>query len=247
MNVFVPNLKPDIPRNARGMFTPGTFDDAMLMQLSRSTSWWLSPLAEDYSDIRAHIPILYAIARNINWPDQRHDMPVCGGNPPLCVEIGVRLGISTIAILYAMKETGGKLISLEFDDGTKGDKENYAAKARERIEAAGLSQWWQLEVCDSNDFDLNKIPGPVDFLWIDGAHDATQVRNDIVRYSPLVRKNGMMACHDYFSHCEPCDPPVQGPWISEVSVPIEELRATGEWEICVMPFSFGLCLCRKLV
>ena len=237
----------EVQRNDAGMFTPGIWNDAMLLALSRDTGWWLQPLANDYHDIRAHIPILYAIARNICWPDQRHGEPVCDGKPPLCLEIGVRLGISTIAILYAMKETGGRLISLEFDDGTKGDRENYAAKAQERINAAGLSKWWQLEVQDSNEFDVTNIPGPLDFLWIDGAHDAGQVRKDMLKYSPLVRKNGMMVLHDYFSTVGPCDPPTNGPWISEVSIPVEEFRATSEWEICTLPYSFGLTLMRKLV
>lgn len=240
MNVFVPNTQ------QQGMLRPPAFTDDMLLQLSRDTGWWLRPLADDYHDIRAHIPVLYAIARNCNWPDQRHCMPACGSNPPpVCLEIGVRLGISTIAILCAMREVDGKLISIEYDDGTRGDKENYAAKAKERIEAAGLSQWWQLEVADSNEWDTSGL-GQVDFLWIDGAHDAEQVRKDVQKYSPFVRPNGMMVLHDYFSHAEPCDPPVQGPWISEVSIVVEECRATGEWEICVLPWSFGLALMRRL-
>lgn len=222
------------------------FGDAEFMALSRDTGWWLEPLAGDYHDIRCHLPILYACARNINWPDQRHSEPVCPV-PPLCLEIGVRLGISTIALLYAMRETNGKLISLEYDDGTCGDKENYAAKAKSLIERAGLSQWWELHCVDSNDFDVKKIGRNLDLLWIDSAHDAIQVQKDFEKYTPLVRKNGLLLAHDYFSHAEPCDPPVQGPWISKVSMPVEEhIRASGHWEVCILPFSFGLVVARRV-
>lgn len=221
------------------------FGDAELMALTRDTEWWLQPLASDYHDIRPHLLPLYAFARAINWPDQRHSEPRCPV-PPLCLEIGVRLGISTIPLLMAMRETNGKLISLEYDDGTRGDKENYAAKAVRLIERAGLSQWWELHAIDSNDFDVKKLSRNLDLLWIDGAHDAIQVRKDFEKYAPLVRKNGLLLAHDYFSTAEPCDPPIQGPWISEVSIAVEELRAKGGWEICTLPFSFGLTIARKL-
>src|ERR1035437_6010578 len=124
----------------------------------------------------------------------------------------------------AMRETNGKLISLEFDDGTRGDKENYAAKARALIERAGLSQWWEMHVIDSNDFDVKIIPRNLDLLWIDGAHDAIQVRKDFEKYAPLVRKTGRLLAHDSFSTAGPYDPPTLGPWISEVSTVVEELR-----------------------
>jgi predicted O-methyltransferase YrrM len=103
-----------------------------------------------------------------------------------------------------------------------------------------------LYTVDSNDFDTKIIPRELDLAWIDGAHDAIQVRKDFEKYAPLVRKNGLLLAHDYFSTADPCDPPVQGPWVSEVSIVVEELRAKGGWEICVMPFSFGLVVARRL-
>lgn len=46
---------------------------------------------------------------------------------------------------------------------------------------------------------LNKVKGfaPYDFLFIDGDHEAAGVRMDWDMYSPLVRKGGMVAFHDY--------------------------------------------------
>jgi predicted O-methyltransferase YrrM len=228
----------------------GEFTDAMLMALTRDTTWWCSPVARDWHDVRPHLLVLYSIAKWINRPDPRIDAPpghIAPMPPPLCLEIGVRHAISTVAILCAMREVSGRLVSLEYDDGTRGDRENWAAKSMERVKAAGLDPWWTLHVVDSNDFDLALLPRPtLDLLFIDSAHDAAQVQQDIAKYSSLVRKNGMMILHDYFSHAEPCDPPVQGPWISEVSIPVDKLRTTGEWEICVIPFGFGLVLARHL-
>lgn len=222
------------------------FDDAHLMRLVRDTTWWLEPLAHDYHDIRGHGPIFYAIARNINWPDQNLAVHQDCPTPPVVLEIGTRLAISTLFFLYAMRETNGLLVSLEFDDGTRGDRENYVAKARERVEAAGLSQWWRLEAVDSNDYDPMPL-GPLDVLFLDGAHDAEQVRREILKYAPRVRKNGMLLAHDYFSDAAPTEPPTKGSWVSEVSIPVDELvRNSPEWEMCVLPFCHGLCVARRV-
>lgn len=41
-----------------------------------------------------------------------------------------------------------------------------------------------------------RLKGPVDFLFIDGAHDYQTVTNDVNMYVPLVRPGGMVAMHD---------------------------------------------------
>jgi predicted O-methyltransferase YrrM len=38
---------------------------------------------------------------------------------------------------------------------------------------------------------------PIDFLWIDGDHSYTGVRQDIADWLPLVKKGGVVAFHDY--------------------------------------------------
>ena len=42
----------------------------------------------------------------------------------------------------------------------------------------------------------------IDFLRIDGGHSYDAVKNDFVRYSPLVRAGGIIAFHDYLSSVE---------------------------------------------
>lgn len=40
-------------------------------------------------------------------------------------------------------------------------------------------------------------PGNVDFVFIDGHHEYSQVLKDIVNYLPKIRKGGIIAGHDY--------------------------------------------------
>lgn len=42
-----------------------------------------------------------------------------------------------------------------------------------------------------------KIPGGLDFVFIDGHHEYSQVLKDIVNYLPKIRKGGIIAGHDY--------------------------------------------------
>lgn len=38
---------------------------------------------------------------------------------------------------------------------------------------------------------------PIDLLWIDGDHHYAAVRDDLAKWSPLVKVGGIVACHDY--------------------------------------------------
>ena len=48
-----------------------------------------------------------------------------------------------------------------------------------------------------SDDALNLLPKEVDFTWIDGNHEGSQVLRDIQNYLPLVRKGGILGGHDY--------------------------------------------------
>jgi predicted O-methyltransferase YrrM len=39
--------------------------------------------------------------------------------------------------------------------------------------------------------------GPIDLLWVDGDHHYEAVRDDLNNWGPLVRRGGVVACHDY--------------------------------------------------
>ena len=207
--------------------------DAELLALTRSTSF--ATPAGDWSDSRGHLLLFYHIAKWVNWPEPETPQAI---RRPLVLEIGVREGPSSLALLTAMRETGGKLISLECDA-------EVAAVARQVVERAGLMPWWQLEVARSEDYAAS-VTDPLDVLVIDGDHSEKQVRLDVEHYAHKVRPNGFILFHDYWSDAGCRQQPVSPPFPSDVSVVVEELRATGDYEVLVMPWSFGLAVCRKL-
>lgn len=214
--------------------------DADLFALTRDTRPWgnsierESPIG-DFFDSRPHLLQLYSIAKSVNWMDPTWPAPVV---PPRCVEIGVREGVTTMALLHAMRETGGQLISLECDPDA-------AAMATRFVEQAERQAWWRLVVERSERFAAD-CPTPIDLLWIDGDHSEEQVRMDVAGYAPKVRVNGFIAFHDYFSDPGCLAAPVSGGFPSGVSVVVEELRATGNYEVIVYPWAFGLAVCRRL-
>lgn len=53
--------------------------------------------------------------------------------------------------------------------------------------------------CGSNKA-VKKIKGKFDFIYIDGDHSYRQCLLDIINYMPLLRKDGIMAGHDYHPH-----------------------------------------------
>ncbi len=209
--------------------------DQHLFDLTRSTAWWAQPVADDWYDSRPHLLMIYSCAKWVCWPDPRTSKPLW---QPRCLEIGVRHGTSSMALLHAMRETDGMLTSLEMDP-------EWCEKAMERVRHFGLNPWWQLHCVNSNDFAA--IFGErLDLLFIDSAHEAAQVRQDVEHYLPLVRQHGLVLLHDYWSKPWPCEPPVQPPFPSEVSIVVEELRATGRVELVTLPWSFGLTIGRVL-
>jgi predicted O-methyltransferase YrrM len=137
----------------------------------------LLDLTEAWTDIRGHLPLLYAIARFL---------PVRLG-----LEIGVRDGNSTLAILMglAAQEDPGTLISVDPDE---------CAKAKERILGTILARHWifrqqRSAACRHSDLTLS---GPIDLLLIDGSHDLADVNADWLLWGPLVRNGGLILFHD---------------------------------------------------
>jgi hypothetical protein len=49
------------------------------------------------------------------------------------------------------------------------------------------------------------IPGPVDFVFIDGNHTYDFVKDDCERYWPLIRSGGKMCGHDYCNAPPTCE------------------------------------------
>jgi predicted O-methyltransferase YrrM len=111
------------------------------------------------------------------------------------VEIGSHHGRSTIVLASAAPEA--ELIAIdpyEEDEARPADlvrfEENLErARVRERVRHVHLTSTRALA----------EIPGEVDLLYIDGAHDLKTARADIRGWGARVREGGTMLIHDSFS------------------------------------------------
>lgn len=106
------------------------------------------------------------------------------------VELGVRTGNSTLVLLEAARQIGGRVLSVDVEP---------CLEARERVAKARLADHWNfvygndLEVADS------EIPNPIDFLFIDTNHLYDCTIAEFKKYSLHLRNGSWIALHDYVS------------------------------------------------
>ena len=109
--------------------------------------------------------------------------------PELVVETGSFLGVSTLWIAEGLKANGfGKIISCEFDPLV-------FAKAKEKIEASGLSEW--IELRNESSLEM-QVDGTIDLLFSDS--DMPIREAEVKRFLPQVRSTGLILMHDASSH-----------------------------------------------
>ena len=93
--------------------------------------------------------LLYILARSI----QAHSI----------VEFGTSFGISTIHLAAALRDNGsGRLIGSEFESAK-------VAKARENLQAAGLSDLVEIREGDALETLARDLPETIDLVLLDGA------------------------------------------------------------------------------
>jgi predicted O-methyltransferase YrrM len=102
------------------------------------------------------------------------------------VEIGVREGISTVALLLACKALGGHLWSVDIEP---------CLKARETVKNLGLEHYWTFTQAHSLEFvkTWNKT---IDLLFIDSGHTFDLTINELRAYSKFLKVGGVIAMHD---------------------------------------------------
>jgi predicted O-methyltransferase YrrM len=109
--------------------------------------------------------------------------------PELVVETGSFLGVSTLWIAEGLKANGfGKIISCEFDPLV-------FARAKEKIEASGLSEW--IELRNESSLEM-QVDGTIDLLFSDS--DMPIRVAEVKRFLPQVRSTGLILMHDASSH-----------------------------------------------
>jgi hypothetical protein len=66
------------------------------------------------------------------------------------------------------------------------------------LERLGNKRYVHFKLTSDDAFILiKKIWGDFDFIFIDGKHTYDQIKRDLDNYSSLIRKGGVIACHDY--------------------------------------------------
>jgi predicted O-methyltransferase YrrM len=140
-----------------------------------ATLWcWQKPtLAERYrqlcstpSDIYEHLPTFVRLVERL---DAQH-----------VIELGTRTGVSTVAWLYGLDKTGGRLTSVDIDP------------------APDIGGWphWTFRQSDDLAPELLAELEPADIVFIDTSHQYDHTLMELHVYRHLVRSGGLLVCHD---------------------------------------------------
>jgi predicted O-methyltransferase YrrM len=102
------------------------------------------------------------------------------------LEIGTSTGHSGIWIAWALSKTGGRLITVDIDEGRHNEA---VANFRE----AGLDAWIDARLADAHDL-VPALPGPFDFVFCDA--DKDWYKNYFVAVLPKLTVGGSFAAHN---------------------------------------------------
>lgn len=125
--------------------------------------------------------------RNVPYEDGQvlYDL-IVDNNYRSALEIGTSTGHSTVWIAWALSKTGGKLITLEIDEGRQ-------KEAIENLEAAGLSEYVDFRLGDAHQI-VKELEGPFDFVFSDADKEwYVQYFKDI---DPKLQKGGRFTAHN---------------------------------------------------
>jgi predicted O-methyltransferase YrrM len=106
------------------------------------------------------------------------------------VELGVRTGVSTLALLEAAAAQGGSVLSVDVEP---------CAEARERVDDAGLGERWRFVQMSDLDMPDEGIPDPIDLLFVDTTHLYDHTLAELEKYGARLRAGSWVALHDYTS------------------------------------------------
>jgi predicted O-methyltransferase YrrM len=102
------------------------------------------------------------------------------------VEIGTSTGLSAIWIAWALSKTGGKLITIEIDEGRH-------RKALANFKEAGLSEYIDSRLADAHDL-VKELEGPFDFIFSDA--DKDWYKNYFIALAPKLEVGGCFTAHN---------------------------------------------------
>jgi len=103
------------------------------------------------------------------------------------IELGVRQGISTRALLLAARDLNAHLWSVDVDP---------CLEARQLVGAWGLGLWWSFTQRDSREFLRSWAGAPVDLVFIDSGHSYELTLDELRLSSRLLWPWGAILLHD---------------------------------------------------
>jgi caffeoyl-CoA O-methyltransferase len=102
------------------------------------------------------------------------------------IEIGTSTGLSAIWIAWALSKTGGKLITIEIDEGRN-------REAIANFEEAGLSEYIDARLADAHEL-VEELKGPFDFVFSDA--DKGWYKNYFIALAPELKVGGCFTAHN---------------------------------------------------
>lgn len=163
------------------------------------------------SDIYLHLPRFVALVEAL---DAKH-----------VIELGTRTGVSTIAWLYALEQTGGQLTSVDI------------------APRPPIGQWPNWTFVQGDDLDPAVVGSlePADIVFIDTSHLYEHTARELRVYRHLVHPGGLIVLHDTLLE-RPIGAPVRPRF--PVRTAIEEFVAEEGLEWRNYPECFGLGVIR---
>jgi predicted O-methyltransferase YrrM len=129
--------------------------------------------------------------RDMNVPESDgqllHDLVVKGGYRR-ALEIGTSTGRSGIWIAWALSKTGGRLITIDIDEGRH-------LEAVRNFRDAGVAALIDARLADAHDL-VPKLEGPFDFVFIDA--DKDWYTNYVKTVIPKLSVGGCIAAHNVY-------------------------------------------------
>jgi len=105
------------------------------------------------------------------------------------VEIGTSTGHSAVWMAWALSKTGGKLITIEIDEGRY-------LKALSNFKRAGLSDYIDARLADAHQL-VKELKGPFDFVFSDA--DKDWYKNYFMALAPKLEVGGCFTAHNVAS------------------------------------------------
>lgn len=124
---------------------------------------------------------------NVPYEDGKilHDL-IMDNEYKSALEIGTSTGHSTVWLAWALSKTGGKLITIEMDEGRQ-------KQAKQNIEQLGLGDFVEFKLGNAHQI-VKELEGPFDFVFSDADKDwYVQYFKDI---HPKLKQGGTFTAHN---------------------------------------------------